>query len=401
MARVRLPRRLLAGPLLVGIVFLATACIRTANPEGWASPSLDGSTVFYLAAKDRVSASSLAPDGQPAATAESWHFPDKSRADQKEIKVDAVYSEPVFDGQALYFASYNGQVFALNGDGTLRWRFKDVQGSVLAGPILVGEALVFGSTEGRLYALRKADGVPVAGWPKDGLKFDKGIWAPPVALGGTVYVATMGGEVAAVSAGDASLRWQRSFKADGAIAELQLLDDGHLFAASLNHHVYIVDPASGRRLLDFEASDWVWAGAAFRDGVAYFGDFAGKVYALDITTGTTKWQPYETHQRVKSAPAIVDDVLVLVDRAPTVHFIDLKTGNRLNSVSLKDVIQGDAGTVRADVLPYAAALQGRQTLTTLATKPDHALVSTTKGKLFIANPAKRTVEAVQIGGVSK
>jgi outer membrane protein assembly factor BamB len=392
---VKRPRTFAAGLVLVLVALLAAGCGGIVNPQGWASPALNGPTVYYFPSKDRLAAVALTADGSPSISAPSWSFPDKARQDQKDIKIDAVYGSPVLDGDVTYFAAYDGDVFAVNLDGTLKWELKGVQGSIVGGPVLSGGLLAFGTTEGRLYVINKSDHSPAPGWPKDGMKLGNGIWAAPAIQGDAIIVATMGGTVSAFRLSDGSPAWDgKSFRAGGAVADLQLLDDGHLFAPSLNKHVYILNPANGAEVVDFKASDWVWTRAAYRDNVAYFGDFAGKVYALDITNGQLKWnQPYETHSEVKAAPAIVDDVLVLADRKPVVHLIDLNSGASVNTVP---ILTG--GTVRADVLPYSSKLQGPQAMASPVAQADRGLIVTTKGKLYIADPKAKTVTEVLVAG---
>src|SRR5690606_37090665 len=134
-------------------------------------------------------------------------------------------------------------------------------------------------------------------WPEGGVRFGKGIWASPVLYGDNVLVASMDGEVAAIRVADASPAWAESFEADGAITELALIDTGGgevLFVPSIDRHVYLLDPATGQQVGGFTAEDWIWTTPAFDPGsnVAYFGDFSGNVYALDITTSQLAWGPY-------------------------------------------------------------------------------------------------------------
>ena len=355
----------------------AAACGGVKNPEGWASPAVDGTTVYYFPAKDRLTAAAVSGSG----ATRTWSFPDKSRPEQKDLKFKAVYDDPASDGDTLYFASWDGRVYAVaRADGAIRWSLKNViKGGVVGGPVLSGNTLILGTTDGRVYALNKSDGQPSPGWPAGGLDFPDGIWAPPVVFEGNVLVATMGGRLNAYRLADGSPAWAAPFKADGAIADMGLLDDTHLFVPTLNKSVYIIDPRSGQLGAPvFQADDWVWSRAAYRDNVAYFGDFSGHVYGLDITTGKATWAaPYEAKSKVKSAPVIVDDVLVLATREPAVHFIDLKSGKFLNSVPLQD-----AGTVRS-------------ALTLLGGKP---LILTTTGKLFVADVQTRAVTQLPVAG---
>jgi len=80
---------------------------------------------------------------------------------------------------------------------------------------------------------------------------------------------------------------------------------------------------------------------------------------------------------VKATPVLIDGVLVLADRGPVVHFIDAANGTGLNVVPVDG-----AGTVRAGL----TAADGK------------AYIATTKGRLFVADPAKRSVVEIGIGG---
>ena len=372
-------RRLaLAGTLLVLFATLAASCGNVSNPQGWASPVVDGSTTYLFTKKDRLAAVKFTADG-PAS--ETWHFPDKNKQPQKGLKLEAVYTSPVLDGDRLYVGTYSGEVLAIaTKDGELLKRNNQITGSIVGGPVLAGDLLLFGTTEGRFYALNKLDLQTAPGWPVGGIPFTDGIWAAPAVANGVAYVASMHGEVRAIRLADRSDAWPEPFKVAGAVAALQLLDDARLFVPGLNRKVSIVDTATGKATIPaFQASDWVWTRAAFKDNTAYFGDFSGKTYALDITTGQAKWT-YSANKKVKGGPALLDNVLVLADRGPVVHFVDAQTGGMLNSVPLTGV-----GTVRADVIADGAT----------------ALVVTTGGKLFRADPKTRSVPEVLLPGAGQ
>jgi len=375
---VRLPRLAVAGILLLLIATLATSCGAVFNPQGWASPLVDGSTTYLFTKKDRLAAIEFPADAPPR---ERWHFPNKDRPDQKKLKLEAVYTTPVLDGDRLYLGSYSGDIFAIGTrDGELLKHKSNFSGSIVGGPVLAGDLLLFGTTEGRLYALNKLDLQTASGWPAGGLAFGDAIWAAPAVANGVAYVATMRGEVRAINLADRTDAWPAPFRVDGAVAAIQLLDDSHLFVPGLNRNVAIVDVRTGQATIPpFKASNWVWTTPAFNDNTAYFADFSGKTYALDITTGNTRWTYAARHQS-KAGPALVGNVLVLADRDPTVHFLDAQTGGLLNTVPLTD-----AGTVRADVVSTGAT----------------ALIITTRGKLFRADPATRSVPEITLGGGSQ
>jgi outer membrane protein assembly factor BamB len=230
-----------------------------------------------------------------------------------------------------------------------------------------------------LYALTTADGSLAPGWPEEGMEFSKGIWATPIVRNGTVYVATMEGRVHALNTSDGSPAWDAPFEGDtGAIPELALINDEVLFVPTLGKKVYLLDAASGRETqAAIETTDWVWTTPAVRDSTIYFGDFSGVVHAVDITTGSEAWT-FPVDHKIKSAPVLVGDTLVVADRGPGVTFIDIANGQQVgNRVPLPD-----AGTVRADVVAHEGA----------------AYILTTNGKLFRAEPDRLAVVQVPIAG---
>jgi outer membrane protein assembly factor BamB len=316
-----------------------------------------------------------------------WTFPDHDLQAEKDIEVEAAYGEVILEGDTIYFAGSEGELYALSAvSGRLSWSTRasvDVSGSVVGGPVLAEGKLIFGTTEGKLYAVAAGDGGVAAGWPEGGVDVGRGIWASPVVLGDVVYVATMGGEVRAYAVADGSEVWAEPFATDrGAIPSLSLVGESTLFVATLGRRVYLVDAESGQQVgSTLTTTDWVWTEPTVRKGVAYFGDFGGHVYALDITTGTEKWSTRPlVGAKVKAGPAIVGDILVVADRGPTVYFVGLDDGAILNSVPIEG-----AGTVRADVIQEG----------------EFAYVLTTKGRLFRANPANRSVVEVPIRSSSQ
>ena len=216
----KLPRALAAAPLLVLLALFATACVSTENPQGWAAPVFDGDTVYFLPSKDHVSAAPLAADAQSSTL--TWTFPDKNKPEDKNVKLQAIYGEPVVDGDNLYFTSFSGGVWALNKTtGRPIWDMKsEITGNVAGGIAISGNFAVFGTTEGQLYVVNKSDKSTAPGWPTAGKQLGDGIWATPVVKGDTIYVATMGGDVHALKLSDGSENWAKPFHASGAIADL-------------------------------------------------------------------------------------------------------------------------------------------------------------------------------------
>lgn len=376
-----MPRR--ARTILItcflGLTTLLAACGGLADPEGWSGPHFEDDRFYYFPDRDHLIA--LDFDGTEPTTF-AWEFPGDTD-DESDIDIEAVYSDLVVTDEAIFFAGWEGAAYALDPDsGDLLWSTQDridVRGSVVGGILLHNDKVYFGTTDGGFYALDGATGVTADGWPPEGLEFPKGIWATPVVVGDTIFVATMNGEVHAIDAADGSPVWEEPFETrTGAIPELALIDDV-LFVPTLGKRIYLVDPETGVELRDsFATDDWVWTTPAYDDdmALAFFGDFAGNVHALDITTGLDRWR-FEGDHKVKAGPVIIGDTLLVADRGPTVHFLDLQTGERRNSVPLSG-----AGTIRAN----------------LVERDGVAFVVTTNGHVYRADPEALTVTRVDMPG---
>ena len=362
---------------LVVIALMAIACRGIANPEGWAQPAVEGEIAYVFLDRGELSAIRLDDSGGQVL----WTFPDDDLEAEKDVDLEAVYTKPVITGDRIYIAGFTGELVAISLDGRLQpdgWWLEDgVDGDVIGGPVLADDRLVFGTTEGRLYVRSITGGGGVPGWDIDGIEVGGEIWAPPVVANGIVAVATIEGEVHAFDLESGAEAWSEPFEADAAIADLGLAGEGLLFVPSFDRHVYFVDLATGREVTNaFRARDWVWTGAAIADGIAYFGDFSGAVFAVDVATGDAIWT-YEAEEKVKARPVVVGGSVVLADEKATIHFIDRETGTRLNAVPLSGV-----GKVRAP----------------LEVAGDVAYIVTTDGNFFVADPERLTVIERQLRG---
>ncbi|MEE8174656.1 MAG: PQQ-binding-like beta-propeller repeat protein, partial [Dehalococcoidia bacterium] len=123
----------------------------------------------------------LSPDGGRLI----WSFPrDFEGLQDLDDAVGIIYGTPVIEGDAVYFASYTGKVYARNlADGKAIWHYpvgkRKYIDSIIGGPAIAGDTLFIGSSNGKLYALDAATGA--ARWPAP---FEMGgkIWGTPTVV---------------------------------------------------------------------------------------------------------------------------------------------------------------------------------------------------------------------------
>src|SRR5438105_9441710 len=183
----RFPRALI---LVLSLLLLGTAsaCYSIASPSGWADPVLDGngSVVYFTPTHGKLEAYDT------SAKKTLWEIPNDQT---KQIKLDAVYSTPVLDGQTIYCAAYSGMVYALDrASGQPRWS-SDTGSPIIGGLLLKDGVLYAGNSQGHVVALQTSDGKRL--WQQNA---GNRVWSTPVDAGGLIVVTSMDGDVYAFNA---------------------------------------------------------------------------------------------------------------------------------------------------------------------------------------------------------
>lgn len=229
-----------------------------------------------------------------------------------------IFSTPVIDGDGVvYFGSADHHFYAINPDGTLRWRFKTGELIDSAAALHRHDAsgppsITFGSGDGILYHLR-TDDVSEADrvlWTFDAASVPgKGYnnwWEGNVQIGfdGTIFAGNTNWNYYALNP-DGTLRWtQETGNNNWSIAALA--DDGAIYWGSCDTKVYATAPDGrvrwAKRTLGFVAS----SAAIGSDGAVYIGSFDTHLYAFPPDSPWPKWK-FQTGDHVYCSPALGRD----------------------------------------------------------------------------------------------
>ena len=228
-----------------------------------------------------------------------WSFPEG-----ESKKVQPFYSTPVLaesygeHGFLLVagFSDHTVYALALGASPAERpdevWRFEGAGGQYVGTGTLAGGLFIIGNGDGSVYALNVEDGSEA--WHF--ITRDR-VWATPVVVGDTVYVASLDHHLYALDLASGNELWQTEMR--GAIAGTPVVTAGSLWVGDFASTLYQVDLESGSILWTWEAADWLWATPAVADDVLYLADVSGHVYAFDAASHAFIWD----------APSIVDDVI--------------------------------------------------------------------------------------------
>lgn len=204
---------------------------------------------------------------------------------------------------AIYVGSWEGNLFALNPDGTERWRFK-TGFEIASSPAVSSDGTVyFGCRDHQIYAVNQ-----------DGRKrwtFKTGGWvdaSPAIGTNRTIYIGSWDKKFYALNS-DGTKQWE--FVTGGAVVSSAAIDiRGVLYFGSHDRKLYAVNP-DGSKLWDYATDGAITSSPAIgAGGELYFGSVDGKFHALN-PDGTRRWE-LRTGSITASSPVLGADGTIFV-----------------------------------------------------------------------------------------
>lgn len=119
-----------------------------------------------------------------------------------------VFSSPVLWSGAVYFGSWDGNLYCLDlKTGHSKWTFKAVD-VVRSSPVIWDDIVYVGSWDHHIYAVNAVTGMQI--WT---FKTGQEVWSSPAVSDGIVYIGSTDGILYAVDARQGRLKWR--FKSQG------------------------------------------------------------------------------------------------------------------------------------------------------------------------------------------
>jgi eukaryotic-like serine/threonine-protein kinase len=212
-------------------------------------------------------------------------------------------------GPTVYFGSSDGNLYALDAiNGSLKWKFK-TNGIIHTSPALYRGTIFFGSWDTYLYAVDAQTG-------KEKWKFKtreqpvyhllEGIQASPAVTDSVLYFGARDGFFYALKVNTGDSLW--SFSADNSwvITTAAVTDSTVYFGTSDSYLLYALDAKTGRKKFSMKAKGYLYSSPAIAGRMAYFGDFTGNFYALDLKSKGKNWKAFSTESRKSNAERILN-----------------------------------------------------------------------------------------------
>ncbi len=306
------------------------ACSRTAKPEGWAAPAADETTVL-VPHRDKLFAYE-AESFQP-----QWIFPG---AEDDDTDTSALYGNPDIDQGVVYLPTYSDRLYALElATGRPVWTAPFRAGDSLVGGALAANGFVYiGSSDGSVHAVDAETGLE--DWS---FKTGDEVWSTPILDGTTLYVTSLDGKLYALDAATGESLW--SFETAAGIAATPALSDadGLVYVGGFDSRLRAIDTETHEERWVGAADNWFWATPLVQDGAVYAASLDHRVYAFHSDTGESLWDsPFKADAEVRAAPIIAGDVLIIADRDGHIHALDPQTGSETStSLNLGSGVDAD------------------------------------------------------------
>ena len=123
--------------------------------------------------------------------------------------------------------------------------------------------------------------------------------------------------------------------------------------------LYAFDPATGLERWHVAADDLILPAPAYADGVVYFGDSTGKVYAVEVETGTILpgW-PFQAEEAIWASPLPVGDRVYVGSMDHHVYSLDATSGQEQWQVELDGAVAASAVMDDTGQILYVGAFDG-------------------------------------------
>jgi outer membrane protein assembly factor BamB len=209
----------------------------------------------------------------------------------------------VTDDDTIIFGSKDYHIYALNPNGTLKWKYK-TGGQIFSDPAIAADGTIYiTSCDHRLYALNPSGTLK---W-----KFNTGeivSASPVIADDGTIYIGHSQGRVFAISPNGTEL-WHYDLTND-IYGSAALGLDGSIYIGSWDNRLYALNP-NGTLQWYFPTGNHVKGiPSVAPDGTIYFGSWDGYLYAL-YANGTMHWR-CKVGSGTETTPALAEDGTIYV-----------------------------------------------------------------------------------------
>jgi eukaryotic-like serine/threonine-protein kinase len=268
---------------------LLSACGGVMGASSWPGITATDDTVFVAYATDVLALNA-------GSGTQVWRYPEKAEGSR------SFFAPPTVNGEQLIVGDYTNKLSAVSlQNGSERWVFT-AEGRFIGSSLVVDDLILAPSNDHHLYALNNQGQVQ---WK---FEADHGLWGTPAVDGEVVYLPSMDHFLYALRMNNGQEIWRTDV--GGAIVHSpELSDDGRIYIGTLSNEVVALD-TNGNIRWRIPTDNAVWTRPALYDGVIYYGDLNGTIYAVNADSGSVVWRKDLGSGAVVGSAVIVDDQII-------------------------------------------------------------------------------------------
>jgi outer membrane protein assembly factor BamB len=240
---------------------------------------------------------------------------------------------PTVDAGVVVLGSSDGDIIVLDAaNGQERWR-KSVNSEVLAKPLIANDLVIVRTVDGHLEGMALSDGAKRWAVDEQVPRLSLRGTAPPVLAGERVIAGFDNGRVIAVDVRNGDVLWDTIVNAPKGRTELERLSDIDAPAQVSGDDIFVVGFQGRVAMLALDSGQIWWArdtssyrGFTMDEDNLYLTNADGVVMAMRRNDGTVLWEQSSIRRRGLTAPTIDGTALVVGDFEGFVHWLDKSTG---------------------------------------------------------------------------
>ncbi|MDD2922900.1 MAG: serine/threonine-protein kinase [Anaerolineales bacterium] len=194
------------------------------------------------------------------------------RAIWKHSTSAPIHSTPLVENNLVYFGNEDGVVSAVDFRGEMKWRFQ-AKRAVTSSPVSKGQAIYVASLDSHLYALDAKNG-----WAIWKFRLGKGTVSSPALADDYVFVGAVDGFIYCVDSRTAKEVWR--FRTENQVSGSPVIYKDSLYCGSVDGSMYCLEYRSGRLRWKFETQGSITGSPIVFDDIVYFGSTDHHIYAL-------------------------------------------------------------------------------------------------------------------------
>jgi len=209
---------------------------------------------------------------------EKWRFISDDPKTGGPITGGIVIAE---DG-TLYFGNTHADLYALNHDGTFKWKYH-TGGPIRSTPAIADDGTIYiGCWDSKLYAFSPDGSLKWKFSAGDGID-----GAPAIAKDGTIYITTLGSGLYAVNP-NGTMKWH--YNHGESYSNPAIGDEGTIYYGDYFHAIiYAINP-DGTEKWNLTARLNIRGSASIADDGTVYMEAGGELYALNPDNGTVIWK---------------------------------------------------------------------------------------------------------------